>query len=127
VRTGLIIDEATSDEQAEILASFFSGTGGGKWAWLAEHTDQMLGVERAPIVFSEEGLVHRVSAGDAVHIEVEEYATRDGSPRKLAGMPHPYNHELAVAQATRAAFNVFGEAWDSAGKSGFAAPFSWKS
>src|SRR6201997_3393994 len=59
-RLGVFIDAAASDEQAEKLGAVFSGALGGPMAGLGPLIGENLGVERAPIQVSEDGLRHAV-------------------------------------------------------------------
>src|SRR5712691_6852297 len=65
-RLGVFIDSAASDEQAEKLGGVFSGALGGPMAALGPLVAENLGVERAPIKVSEDGLSHAIRIGDAV-------------------------------------------------------------
>src|SRR5437016_14329938 len=59
-RLGVFIDENASDEQAEKLTGVFTGQLGGPMEGIAPLIGEMLGVERAPIEISEDGLTHSV-------------------------------------------------------------------
>src|SRR5689334_4161065 len=71
-RLGLIVDARASDEQAQALGSVFSGARGGPVEMLTPFVGEMLGVERAPISFADDGRRHRVTVGDRVEIETED-------------------------------------------------------
>src|SRR5436190_703011 len=57
-KVGLYIDEAASDEQAAALGQVFSGSLGGPPAALGPLLGEFLGIERAPMEFSDDGLTH---------------------------------------------------------------------
>lgn len=64
---------------------------------------EMLGIETAPIRHGHDGRRHRVTLGDAVDIEVEDFVpplNPEGEVEKLTGMFHPANSTLTVARAT---------------------------
>src|SRR3954451_11734992 len=71
-RLGMFLDERASDEQADKLAKVFGGQLGGPMAGLAPLVGEVVGVERAPIEFSDDGLRHAVRVGDAIDFEVED-------------------------------------------------------
>jgi hypothetical protein len=125
-RVGLLIEEDTSEEQRQALTSVFSGKEGGPPEIIGGLSGEMLGVEYAPIAVEEEGRKHSVKIGDAVDLEVEDFAAAaEGEIMKLDGVGHPANTVLGLAQATRSKINVFGFELDLAGRNGHSAPFSW--
>ena len=68
----MFIDERADDEQADKLGKVFSGQLGGPMAGLAPLVGEVLGVERAAIELTDEGLRHSVRVGDAIDFEVED-------------------------------------------------------
>ena len=62
-RLGMFIDERASDEQADKLAKVFGGQLGGPMAGLAPLVGEVLGVERARIELTDDGLRHGVRVG----------------------------------------------------------------
>lgn len=127
-RVGVFMDAAASQEQADKLGAVFSGQVGGPMAMLAPLIGEMMGVEVAPIEFSDDGRRHSVRIGDVVDIEVEDFVpplNPGGEVSKLTGMFHPANSTLTVARAVRSRINAFGLELSQEGKNGHSAPFSW--
>ena len=126
-RVGVFIDAAASDEQAEKLGAVFGGELGGPMAALGPLLSENLGVERAPIEVSEDGLRHSVRIGDAIDFEIEDvvpFGVESGEPARLSGIFHPAGSELTISRATRSRINAFGIEYE--GKSGFSTSrFSW--
>jgi hypothetical protein len=126
-RLGVFIDATASDQQAEKLGGVFSGALGGPMEALGPLIGENLGVQRAPIEVSEDGLRHSVKIGDAVDFEVEDvvpFGVESGQPAKLTGIFHPAGPELNVAHATRSKIDAFGISYE--GRSAFSAShFSW--
>jgi hypothetical protein len=126
-RLGVVIDEAASDEQAEKLGGVFSGALGGPMEALGPLVGENLGVERAPIEVSEDGLKHSVTIGDQVDLEIEDvvpFGVETGEPAKITGIFHPVGSELTVARATRSQINAFGIQYEA--RAAFSASeFSW--
>jgi hypothetical protein len=52
-KLGIVVDEGASDEQAETLERIFKGDEGGPFAEFAALTEEWLGLERAPVSFSD--------------------------------------------------------------------------
>ena len=125
-RVGVFLDQAASDEQAGKLGEVIGGQAGGPPAMLAPLIGEMLGVERVPIEFSDDGRIHRLRIGDAVELAVEDFvAGGSDDPVRLTNVFHPSNTTLIVATATTDRMSTFGLEWGRAGESGFSAPFSW--
>lgn len=127
-RVGLFMDEAASQEQAHKLGAVFSGELGGPMEVVAPLIGEMLGVERAPIEYVDDGRRHRVRIGDFVEMEIEDFVppqTPEGEVSKVTGVLHPANSTLTIARATDSQVEAFGLEFSNAGKNGHSAPFSW--
>src|SRR5256714_2396928 len=126
-RLGVVIDEAASDEQAEMLGAVFSGALGGPMELLGPLVGENLGVQRLPIEVTENGLKHAIRAGDAIDFEIEDvvpFGIETGEPAKITGIFHPVGSELTVSHATRSKINAFGIQYEA--KAGFSkSQFSW--
>jgi hypothetical protein len=127
-RLVLLIDEAASDEQAEKLGAVFGGQLGGPMEAIAPLIGEMLGVERVPMDFSSENGQHRLKAGEAAGMEVEDvvpFGVETGEPAVLTGINHPAGSTLTVGKAKSSRVNVAGLDFSELGQSGFSGPFSW--
>ena len=126
-RLGVFVDAAANDEQAEKLTAVFGGQLGGPMEALGPLVSENLGVERAVIDVTEDGLRHRVTIGDAIEFEIEDvvpFGVETGEPARLSGIFHPAGSELTIAKATRSRINAFGIEYE--GKSGFSSSkFAW--
>lgn len=125
-RVGVFLDAAASDEQAEKLGGVLAGAQGGPPAMLAPLIGELLGIERVPIEFSDDGHAHHVRVGEAASFEVDDFvAIPESQPVRLENVAHPSNTTLTVAPATTATLSTFGIDWGRSGQSGFTAPFAW--
>jgi hypothetical protein len=124
-RVGVYLDDAASDGQAAQLGAVLSGQLGGPPAMLGPLIGEMLGVEKAPITYTDEGRGHHVRIGNAVDVGVEDFVAGGEDPVRLTNVFHPSNTTLTVAPATAARLSTFGLDWGREGQSGFSAPFSW--
>ena len=125
-RLGVYIDAAASDDQAAKLGAVFGGQRGGPMEALGPLIGENLGVERAAIEVTEDGLRHSVKIGDAIDFEIEDvvsFGVESGKPARLTGIFHPAGSELTIAKATRSSIDAFGIQYE--GKSAFSSPFSW--
>jgi len=126
-RLGVFIDERASEEQFDKLVQVFSGQLGGPMAALGPLIGEMLGVERAAIDVSEDGLRHSVRVGDVIDFEIEDivpFGVETGEPVRFAGMFHPVGSDLTMAEARHSRINAFGIQYE--GKTGLSkSEFSW--
>jgi hypothetical protein len=127
-RVGVFMDANATQEQAEKLGAVFSGQVGGPMELLAPLISEMLGIETAPIEYSDDGRRHTAKIGDFIDIEVEDFVpsgSSSGEVSKLTGVFHPANSTLTIARATRSQVKAFGLEFSNEGKNGHSAPFSW--
>ena len=119
-RVGVYLDDAASDSQAGQLGAVLSGQLGGPPAMLGPLIGEMLGVEKAPITYTDDGRSHHVRIGDAVDVGVEDFVALGGQdPVRLTNVFHPSNTTLTVAPATAVRLSTFGLGWGRDGQSGF--------
>src|ERR1700754_3010409 len=88
-RLGMFLDERASEEQADKLGQVFGGRLGGPMAGIAPLVGEVVGVERAPIELSDDGLRHGVRVGDAIDFEIEgigPFGGGAGGAGRVAGL-----------------------------------------
>jgi hypothetical protein len=129
-QVALYVDASADDSQADALGKVFSGQVGGPFAALTPFIGEVLGVERVPIDYRDDGRHHAVRVADVIDIEIEDQVApqfgEDGPVMRLTGMFHPANTSLTIARSTRATGDgVHGRSWDFAGHNAHSAPFSW--
>ena len=126
-RLGMFVDDQASDEQFDKLVQVFGGQLGGPMAALAPLVGEIVGVERAPITISGEGLQHGVRVGDVIDFEIEDivpFGKPERTPVRFDGMFHPVASNLTMAEARRSRIDAFGIRYE--GKTGLStAEFSW--
>ncbi|HEY8634987.1 MAG TPA: DUF1326 domain-containing protein, partial [Candidatus Dormibacteraeota bacterium] len=126
-RLGVLLDDKASKEQQEKLVAVFSGQKAGPMAAVAPLVSEMLGLERVPVKYSNEGREHKVQMGPEVHVEVEDFVGGAlTAPQQVVGVAHPANSTLTIARGTDSHVKAFGIDYAGTGKSGFSAPFSWQ-
>jgi len=126
-RLGVYIDDDASDEQFDKLVAVFGGSMGGPMGALAPLVGEVVGVERATIAVTDDGLRHRVQVADTIDFEVEDivpFGVEDGTPVRFQGMFHPVASDLTMAEARFARINAFGISYE--GRTGLStSSFSW--
>jgi hypothetical protein len=126
-KLGLVVDDRASDEQLQKLGAVFGGELGGPMEALGPLVGEMLGVERMRIEITEKGGNHRMRAGDALEVEVDDvvpFGVETGRPARLSDVFHPAGSDLTIARG-RSRVGVLGLEWSQQGTSGFSAPFAW--
>src|SRR3954466_6023048 len=91
-KVGVFIDEQASDEQVEKLVGVFSGELGGPMGALAPLIGEHLGVERAPIEVTDDGVRRASRIGDMIDFEIEDvvpFGVETGQPVRFDWMFHP--------------------------------------
>jgi hypothetical protein len=126
-RLGVFIDENANDEQFNKLVQVFGGQLGGPMAALAPLVGEIVGVERATIDMSDDGLRHSVRVGDVIEFEIQDivpFGVTSGQPVRFDGMFHPAGSNLTMAEAKRTRINAYGIEYE--GKTGLSTSnFAW--
>jgi hypothetical protein len=126
-RLGLFVDANATEEQAEKLTQLFSGQLGGPMGALTPLVGEVLGVERAQIEVSDDGLRHSVRVGDSIDFEIQDivpFGVESGRPIRFDGMFHPVGPDLVMAEAQRSRINAFGIEYE--GRTGLSkSEFAW--
>jgi hypothetical protein len=126
-RLGMFVDDAASDEQFDKLVQVFGGQLGGPMAMLAPLVGEVVGIQRAAIEMSDDGLRHSVRVDDVIDFEIEDivpFGGETGEPVRFANMFHPVGSDLTMAEARRSRIDAFGIRYE--GKSGLStSDFSW--
>jgi hypothetical protein len=126
-RVGVFVDDGATEVQFDNLVQVFSGQLGGPMAGLAPLIGEMLGVQRAAIDVTDDGLRHSVRIADAIDFEVEDivpFGVETGEPVRFSGMFHPAGSDLTMAEAKRSRINAFGIEYE--GKTGLSkSDFTW--
>jgi hypothetical protein len=126
-RLGVYIDDGSSEEQFDKLVQVFGGQLGGPMGALGPLVGEMLGVERAAIEVSDDGLRHSVRVGDTIDFEIEDivpFGVETGEPVRFQGMFHPVGSDLTMAEAKRSRINAFGISFE--GRTGLSkSEFTW--
>jgi hypothetical protein len=126
-RLGVYIDDGASDDQFDGLVKLFGGQLGGPMGALAPLVGEVVGVERAAIEITDDGLLHAVKVGDTIDFEIEDivpFGVETGQPVRFNGMFHPVGPDLTMAEARRTRINAFGISYE--GKTGLStSDFTW--
>jgi len=126
-KLGVLMDAAASPAQAEALGGVFGGQLGGPMAALGPLVGEIVGTDAVPIEYVDDGRTHRVVAGSAISMTVEDFVSpldATGLGIRVSGVGFPAD-TLAAGTASVSSVNTFGLQWDNTGKNSFSAPFAW--
>ena len=128
--SGLVIDAAASDAQAEAILAIASPAGGGPLAMLGPLISDFRGVERHPVEFEKKGKSVRVRIDGLLDQEIVGIDSMSAAGECVAidNTLHPVNKRLNLATAVRNVINAFGIRWQGAPdrNNGHFAPFDWQ-
>jgi hypothetical protein len=128
-RLGVYVDDQAGEDQFDKLVQLFGGQLGGPMGALAPLVGEVVGVERAAIEVTDDGLRHSVRVGDTIDFEIEDivpFGVESGQPVRFNGMFHPVGSDLTMAEARRTRIDAFGISYE--GKTGLSTSrFSWAS
>lgn len=128
-QVALYLDDRASPEQVGSLTKIFGGQAGGFFGTVASSfIGEVLGVRSAPIEFQMEGKRRRVVVPDALTLEIEAIAGADDTRNVILSNP-PLSivpgFDGVVSRSSRYSYGDHGREWDTAGKNGFYARFTY--
>lgn len=125
-KVGLFVDDGATTDQAGAIGKVVAGELGGPMAMLSPFIGEFLGVEQAPINYTQNNGTYSVKIGSSIDVEVQEQRVPDlPGASQLTNVMHPANTTLTIAPATRSQIEGFGISFGTVGTSGFSAPVSW--
>ena len=127
-KVALYTDERATQEQAEALATIFSGQGGGHLAALGPLIGEVLGVQSAAIEYHAEGTRRSVRVGRVAEADVEALTGQGGKPVEVHNIPFTIVPDvpLVVAKSSRCRYDDYGMALDISDRNGYYSPFAYQ-
>ena len=98
LKLGIVVDEGASDEQADALGRIFKGDEGGMFGEFVPLVGEWLGVDRAPVSFSD-GDEPSAKVGDA-DVTFEAFKGADGQPTTASNAPFGFAPTFAVGKSS---------------------------
>jgi hypothetical protein len=122
LKLGIVVDEAAADEQAEALERIFKGDEGGMFGEFVPLVGEWLGVERAPVSFSD-GDEPSAKIGDT-DITFEAFKGPDGKPTTASNAAFGFAPVFRLGQSSGSS-GILGESFEAS--YGEAAEFEYTS
>jgi hypothetical protein len=123
-KVGIVVDEGAGDEQAQAIERIVSGQEGGPFADFVPLIGEYLGMERAPVRYSD-GDSPSASVGDEAEFSFEPARGGDGSPTTVKNAMFGFAPEYLVGKGSGRS-SAFGIGFDEASY-GEAAEFEFSS
>ncbi|HEY6420088.1 MAG TPA: DUF1326 domain-containing protein [Candidatus Binataceae bacterium] len=119
------VDSRGNDEQRAALETIISGAAGGPPSLMLGMISTTLPTRSAPISFSSEGKVRKVSIAGITEVTVEGI---DGAGKQvvwLENVGHPLSRRLAAAKGISSRYKDHNLTFDNSGRNGHFAPINW--
>jgi hypothetical protein len=110
LKLGIVVDEAASDEQADALGRIFKGDAGGMFGEFVPLIEEWLGVERAPVSFSD-GDEPSAKIGDT-DVTFEAYKGGDGKPTTASNAAFGFAPVFTLGTSSGSS-GLFGESFEA--------------
>ena len=98
LQLGIVVDDGASDEQADALGRIFKGDEGGMFGEFVPLIGEWLGVDRAPINFSD-GDEPSAKVGDS-DVKLEAFRGADGQPVTANNAPFGFAPTFALGTSS---------------------------
>jgi hypothetical protein len=110
-RIGIVVDSKASDEQTSALEAIFRGQEGGVFGDFSGLYAEFLGVERAPVTYSD-GETPKASIGGSSKLAFEALRDGEGTPTKLVNASFGFGTEIIIGSGS-GHVEAFGISFDS--------------
>ena len=98
LQLGIVVDDGASDEQADALGRIFKGDEGGMFGEFVPLVGEWLGVDRAPVNFSD-GDEPSAKVGDS-DVKFEAFRGADGQPVTASNAPFGFAPTFALGTSS---------------------------
>jgi hypothetical protein len=121
------IDERASEPAYDGLVEILSGRAGGSTSLFSLLVSNILGFQRAPIDYLNDGGKRRLQVGTEIMGEVEPITGNDPSkPVMIRNSEYWPGPDITVARANKGRVRAFGRVWNFGGLSAEIMPINWK-
>ncbi len=121
----LYVDSKANSEQRAALEAIFDGSTGGPPSMFAPMITTRLPTKSAPITFSVEGKVRKLSIPNIADVTVEGITGAGGQVVWLDNVGHPASTRLAAAKGKSSSFRDHNLVFENSGRNGHFAPINW--
>lgn len=125
-KVGLFIDDRATDAQFNALVDIFSGKAKGTTGLFSVLVGEIVGVERQPVQYVNEGKERRITVGrkiDGVVYPVE--GKNSDEEIVISNTKYWMGPDITVATASKGRVRAFGRVWDFDGRSAEICQIDW--
>lgn len=123
----LYLDARADDKQQAALEAIFSGAAGGPPSLAATMISNHLPTKTAPITFSIDGKVRKMSMPGIADVTVEGVIGVGNKVVWLENVGHPLSQRLAAAKGTSSHYKDHTLAFENSGRNGHFSAINWSS
>ncbi|MDO8432799.1 MAG: DUF1326 domain-containing protein [Candidatus Binatus sp.] len=121
----LYIDSKANAEQRAALEAIFDGSAGGPPALFGPMIATRLPTKSAPITFTANGNVKKLSIPSITEVTVEGVTGAGNKVVWIDNVGHPASTRLAIAKGTSSSFKDHNLVFENSGRNGHFAPINW--
>ncbi len=119
------VDSRATSEQRAALEAIFTGDAGGPPSLLAGMIAHRLPTKPAPITYSSDGKVFKLSIPQITDVTVEGVLGAGNQVVWIDNVGHPFSRRLAAAKATTSRFKDHTFTFDNSGRNGHFSAVNW--
>lgn len=119
------VDSRATSEQRAALEAIFTGNAGGPPSLLAGMIAHRLPTKPAPITYSSDGKVFKLSIPQITDVTVEGVVGAGNQVVWIDNVGHPFSRRLAAAKATTSRFKDHTFTFDNSGRNGHFSAVNW--
>jgi hypothetical protein len=125
-KVALFIDDRAGDDAYDAIVTIMSGKARGTTGLFSVLVSELLGHERQPITYENEGKTRRISVGKRIKGEVIPVAGKDPeNDLVITNSQYWMGADITVATANLGRLRAFGRVWDFEGRSAEICQIDW--
>ncbi|SFK60251.1 hypothetical protein SAMN04488036_101618 [Shimia haliotis] len=125
-KVGLFIDDRATDAQFNALVDIFSGKAKGTTGLFSVLVGEIVGVERQPIQYINEGKERRITVGRKIDGVVYPVEGKNADEEiMISNTKYWMGPDITVATASKGRVRAFGRVWDFDGRSAEICQIDW--
>ncbi len=125
-KVALFIDDRASDDAYDAIVTIMSGQARGTTGLFSVLVSELLGHERQPITYENEGKTRRIVVGKRIKGEIVPVAGKDPeNDLVITNSQYWMGADITVATANQGRLRAFGRVWDFEGRSAEICQIDW--
>ena len=122
----MFIDDRASEEAYDAIVTIMSGKARGTTGLFSVLVSELLGHERQPVTYENEGKTRRISVGKRIKGEIVPVPGKDPeNDLVITNSQYWMGADITVATANQGRLRAFGRVWDFEGRSAEICQIDW--